>query len=436
MVTKELIEYVKSRRSGGSSEGVIKKELVNNNWNIDDVEEALNKINSFDPTTPFEIHKKDRDNVFVIDSTKNHPATVAKNNLSIPVGGESNPIISVISLLLIVISFLLIYKAGLMITVMRIIDSPSYTSGTLYYFLKEFPSYGHVIIFFAVYASMALYSAFTVKTGSRKSFIFSLLCLIILPVVLTSVNHKLILPIIKHFSISPISFGYGVSKLSTEDFSIIGSVFNEPVSVISFITLIILLVSYKKFKVQNNKISKKNILTIVSITLVFIVPSVIAVISGYSVVRNTDFGYKKVSSKANFHVYRPDPMPSGLDYASNFSEERGFEYDKKAIHITCNFSLNKSGDAGQSKSIVLKQMKVNDGFSMEEFISKMSGAYGKLETINLPLAKDNKAYFVDGSLNTQGSKSILILTNENVLISVSTVLSSRNDLINIAYSLK
>ena len=73
---------------------------------------------------------------------------------------------------------------------------------------------------------------------------------------------------------------------------------------------------------------------------------------------------------------------------------------------------------------------------MEDFVKKVSGGYGKFEIIDLSLAKNNKAYFVDDSLSASGSKSVLILTDENILISISTVLSSKHDLIDIASSLK
>ena len=91
------------------------------------------------------------------------------------------------------------------------------------------------------------------------------------------------------------------------------------------------------------------------VTIVFIVPSVIAVVSGYSVMRNDDFGYKKVSSKVDFHIYKPDPMPLGLVYASNFSSDKDLEGEKDAVHVTYDFSLNEAIDIKQSRPIVLKQ---------------------------------------------------------------------------------
>jgi len=436
MVKKELIEYVKSRKNSGVDDDVIKEELVNNNWADDDIEEVFSKVNSFDPTTPFEVHRKDRDSVFVVDSGQDHPASVAKDDIKIPVGEKPTPVINVIFILFIVISFLLIYKAGVMVAVMGIVNRASYTSGAMYYFLKEFPLYGPVIILFSISASIILYSAFSLKTGSRKSFIFGLLRLLILPTVLSLINYKLMSSVVKYFSISSVDLGRGIPKLSTEAYNIIGGVLNEPVFILSFITLIILLVSHKKFKVQNNRISKKNILTIVLVSLVFIVPSVISVISGYLVVKNDDFGYKKVSSKAGFHIYRPDPMPLGLIYVSNFSSGKDIEGEKNAVHVTYDFSLNEAIDIKQSRPIVLKQAKVGSKFSMEDFVKKVSGGYGKFEIIDLSLAKNNKAYFVDDSLSASGSKSVLILTDENILISISTVLSSKHDLIDIASSLK
>ncbi|HRY56834.1 MAG TPA: hypothetical protein P5014_01585, partial [Patescibacteria group bacterium] len=149
MVTQELIEYIKYQKSKKVADEDIVRELIENNWVRGDIENALNKVNSLDSSTPFETQEKDRDKVFVVDSTISHPATVVKENVEIPIGDKASVIIGIISMLFIVISFLFIYKAGMMVAVMSIIDHFSYTEGSMYYFIKQFPMYGWVVISFA-----------------------------------------------------------------------------------------------------------------------------------------------------------------------------------------------------------------------------------------------------------------------------------------------
>lgn len=154
MVNKDLVEYIKYQKSKKIDEEDIKKELLENNWVKEDIEVAIKKVNSLDSSTPFEIQEKDRDKVFVVDSSVSHPATLVKEYVEIPVGDKASAIVGVISMLFIVISFLFIYKAGMMVAIMSIIDHFSYTEGSMYYFLKQFPMYGWIIIAFALSASV------------------------------------------------------------------------------------------------------------------------------------------------------------------------------------------------------------------------------------------------------------------------------------------
>ena len=107
MVTKELLDYIKSQKIKGIDDENIEADLIENNWEYDDVKEALDKVNRLDPNTPFEIEVKDRDKVFVIDETVSHPATQADKDILAPVGDKPKVIAGVISILLLVVSFLL-----------------------------------------------------------------------------------------------------------------------------------------------------------------------------------------------------------------------------------------------------------------------------------------------------------------------------------------
>ena len=105
MVTKELLEYIKSQKAKGKTDDEIRADLDYNNWVDGDIEEALEKINKLDPNTPFEVEIKDRDKVFVIDDEVSHPATEARENLETPVGDKPKVVTSILSILFGIITF-------------------------------------------------------------------------------------------------------------------------------------------------------------------------------------------------------------------------------------------------------------------------------------------------------------------------------------------
>jgi len=437
MVTQELIEYIKYQKSKKVADEDIVRELIENNWVRGDIENALNKVNSLDSSTPFETQEKDRDKVFVIDSTISHPATVVKENVEIPIGDKASVIIGIISMLFTVISFLFIYKAGMMVAVMSIIDHFSYTEGSMYYFIKQFPMYGWVVISFAISASVFLFNAFKIRVASKKSFITGLVTLLLLPSSLLFINYRLMHSVGSYFSTQEISLGENAPKIPSGTYTVLVGVFSEPAFLISFITLFILLISYKKFHFKNTRISSKSKRYLILLSALFIIPTLFVVLKSYSVAKNDDFGYSRAVSKTRYHIYKPGVMPLGLVYTSNFITGKEMAGLKDAVQVVYDYALEEVVHLKKSRPVIVKQVGVHRSFVIKDYISTISGVYSQTSTVNIPNTVGGVGYLISNTLEMGGDNLNLVFQkSDNVLVSLSTTNSSKQDLIDIALSLE
>jgi len=437
MVTQELIEYIKYQKSKKVADEDIVRELIENNWVRGDIENALNKVNSLDSSTPFETQEKDRDKVFVVDSTISHPATVVKENVEIPIGDKASVIIGIISMLFTVISFLFIYKAGMMVAVMSIIDHFSYTEGSMYYFIKQFPMYGWVVISFAISASVFLFNAFKIRVASKKSFITGLVTLLLLPSSLLLINYRLMHSVGSYFSTQEISLGENAPKIPSGTYTVLVGVFSEPAFLISFITLFILLISYKKFHFKNTRISSKSKRYLILLSALFIIPTLFVVLKSYSVAKNDDFGYSRAVSKTRYHIYKPGVMPLGLVYTSNFITGKEMAGLKDAVQVVYDYALEEVVHLKKSRPVIVKQVGVHRSFVIKDYISTISGVYSQTSTVNIPNTVGGVGYLISNTLEMGGDNLNLVFQkSDNVLVSLSTTNSSKQDLIDIALSLE
>ncbi|HPD74017.1 MAG TPA: hypothetical protein PLX95_01880 [bacterium] len=437
MVTQELIEYIKYQKSKKVADEDIVRELIENNWVRGDIENALNKVNSLDSSTPFETQEKDRDKVFVVDSTISHPATVVKENVEIPIGDKASVIIGIISMLFIVISFLFIYKAGMMVAVMSIIDHFSYTEGSMYYFIKQFPMYGWVVISFAISASVFLFNAFKIRVASKHSFTIGLVTLLLLPASLLLINYRLMHSVGSYFSTQEISLGENAPKTPSGTYTILVGVFSEPAFLISFITLSILIISYKKFHFKNTRISSKSKRYLILLSALFIIPTLFVVLKSYSVAKNDDFGYSRAVSKTRYHIYKPGVMPLGLVYTSNFITGKEMAGLKDGVQVVYDYTLEEVVDMKKSRPVIVKQVGVHRSFNINEYVAKESGMYSQTSTVNIPNTVGGSGYLILNPLGSSGDNLNLVFQKtDNVLISISTTDSGKQDLIDIAVSLE
>lgn len=437
MVTKDLLEFIKYEKSKGTDEDTIKAELLDNSWVEKDIDEALKKVRSIDPNTPFETQEKNRDKVFVINDEVSHPATVVQEYVEMPVGDKPNVVAGVVSVLFMVISFLFIYKAGMMVAIMSIINKLSYTTGAMYYFLREFPLYGWVILAFAFSASIFLYNSFKIRQSSKFAFTLGALSLLIFPVSLSYINYKLMHSVGLYFSVANIDLGPNTPKIPSGAYTLLTGVFGEPAFLISFITLVILLFSYKKFHFKDKGLSSKNRVYVALFALLFLAPTFFVVLKGYSNAKNDDFGYSHAASKVRYHIYKPEKMPLGLIYSTNFITDKELVGIRDAVQVTYDYALEEIVDIKKSRPVVVKQVGVKPEFSLINYVSNISESYSQKRTVDIPNTVGGIGYLISNSFNLGGSsKTLVFQKNDNVLVSLSTVDSDSQDLIDIALSLE
>jgi len=437
MVSNELFEYIKSEKLNGVLDDDIKTTLLENNWEEKDIDEVLTKINKLNPDTPFEVNVKDRDKVFVVDDTRINPALEVRREVRIPIGNKVKTMPTIISVLFVVISFLFIYKAGFMITIMSIVNYFSHTTGAIYYFLNEFPLYGWVVVSLALSASIFLYGSFKVKSGTRFSFWFGVIILITLPISLSYINYKLMYSVSEYFSSDAIILNQNAPKIPQGTSTLVVGVLGEPAFFFPLATLLVLLISYKKFNFPNQKLSFKNLKLLILLVLLFTVPTALVVMSGYKKAKTDDFQFKFVSDRVDFHVYKPNPIPLGMVYVTNFIDGKDLAGRNDAIQVTYDYAFEQVPEAMSSRPVVLKQVEVPKNFSISQYLLTESGTYSIQKTMQLDNSVDKNAYLIENRLpNGVSSKNLVFLTPDNVLISISTVESSEYDLLDIAKSLQ
>lgn len=437
MINDSIFEYVKMQKLNGISDGDIRKELLNNNWDLADINEVLGKVNRIKSDTPFEINEKDRETVFVVDKEEINPSLVISGQVKVPIGDKPKIVPNIASILFLIITFLFIYKAGYMIAIMSIVNYYSHTTGAIYYFLNEFPLYGLVIMAFSVSACVFLYNSVKVSSGTRFSLWFGILSLIVIPVSLSYINFKLMYSVSEYFTSEAIVLKQNAPDIPEGTSTIVVGVLGEPAFFVSFGTLLFLLITHKKFNFPRIRLSSRSVKILTIFILLFILPTALIVNAGYRKAKKDDFEYSFVSSRVNFHVYRPDPVPLGLVYATNFVSGKDFGGRNDAIHVTYDFALDRVPDSVSSRLVVLKQVEVPKNFSIGNYLMSESGTYSTQKQLSLDISNDKNAYLIENKIpNGDISKNLIFLTPDNVLISISTVKSSEYDLLDIARSLK
>lgn len=325
----------------------------------------------------------------------------------------------------------------MMVAIMSIIDHFSYTEGSMYYFLKQFPMYGWVIIAFALSALAFLFNSFKILIASKTSLIIGLLSLLILPTSLLLINYRLMHSVGSYFSTQSIDLGENAPKIPTGTYTLFMGVFSEPAFLISFITLIILVLSYKKFHFKNNRMSNKNVGYLAFFSALFMIPTLFVVLRGYSIAKNDDFGYSRAVSETRYHIYKPKIMPLGLVYTSNFTTGKEMAQLKDAVQVVYDYALEEVVDLRTSRPVIVKQVGVHRSFVIKDYISTISGVYSQISMVDIPNTLGGVGYLISNTLEVKGNNLNLVFQKtDNVLISLSTSNSSRQDLIDIALSLE
>lgn len=228
---------------------------------------------------------------------------------------EKKPIIlTIISITTLLVSGSFAFTALLFLLIdlilTRVFESPAL--GTTETVFKLIPTFVYIPTLQAITSVSILYTALQAKSGSRASFWFILLALLIVgPIcsiitwILFSQFHQpmssLGVPAPTFFPLAAVSLAFG------------------PAFLLSVSAVILLVIFRKNFQYQHSPLSLNSRVFFTIASLLILGPTV--GYSSYEVIKtnDTDLGYSKTSAAASYHVYRSTNPPNGIYQATYFS---------------------------------------------------------------------------------------------------------------------
>jgi len=157
---------------------------------------------------------------------------------------------------------------------------------------------------------------------------------------------------------------------------------------------------------------------------------------GYIRANDTDYGFNKAKSEVSYHIYKPTLTAGGLVNATKFITNKELAGKQNAIQVTYDVPLTDLVKEGKGKIIVLKQIGVESGFDLNSFASTEVKNASSQQTVNLAVALNQKAFLIQRKLEKIDLNFLTYITNDNVLILLSSPHASVDELIQFAQSLQ
>ena len=126
----------------------------------------------------------------------------------------------------------------------------------------------------------------------------------------------------------------------------------------------------------------------------------------------------------------------GLVNATKFITNKELAGKQNAIQVTYDVPFTDLVKEGKGKIIVLKQIGVESGFDLNSFASTEVKNASSQQPINLAVALNQKAFLVQRKLEKIDLNFLTYITNDNVLILLSSPYASVDELIQFAQSLQ
>lgn len=305
-------------------------------------------------------------------------------------------------------------------------------------FTRQYPLYGVILLLFPLVTILFFYTAFKVKTGSKFAFILSIisfLSIFILPnlteISIWSFARGVLFPTDSIASETVPLFVINFANLSRGEL--------RGVSVLlGLVILLLLIISLKKFHFINQSLSKKAKIFLAIIALLFVLPTVSFVSFKFIEAATSDYAYAKAQSEVAYHIYKPSILPAGLARASKFTPGQELAGKQDAIRVVYDPPLGKMPKGG--KIVGLQQVGIEPGFDLYSFISNASKVrdISTLQSIDLPFAANRTGYLRQAKLGESESysNSLAYITTDNVLIYISSLNTSAEELMQFASSLK
>ena len=404
-----LIKYIKECKSKNISDEEIIRNLTLHNWPIEKIKQAFLQINPIPVST----------------TISDQSVSLTKNDVS---PTEKKPkIINIISIFIFLIASLYIFKLlGFLGIIVIMGKSLSGNGLVVFSVIKYFPSFGILLILFSFVTFFTFYFTFKIRNGSKKSFFLGLLFLLIVPTLSSFIAVILIAPIAK----------LGAALNTTQASSPLKPVnFLDPIFILNIVSVILLVISYKKFHFNNVSLSKKAKVFLIIIFTVIFVPSGLIIFSDYAKSFDTDYGYTNAKASVNYHIYRPKSLPDNLSYATKFSLGNEFAGRQNGVRVGFDIPFDKIIKGEKTKPIVMNQVIVESGFDIDRFSSTFIKDVNP-QKIKILKSVNQNGYLFQKKFGTANSYFIVFMTNDNILISLGSINASPEELAQLAESLQ
>lgn len=332
----------------------------------------------------------------------------------------------IISILFFLIAVL--YGIGVVriLGVLLVLNNVSSTVGLKFLFLRDFPTLGLITIIYAIVALAISYMAIKIRNGSKFSFWLGIILLSFLFIPLSFVTIGLLLPLYN------VANGNATNPAPLNILDV-KNFLTDPALILYFLIFLLLIASFKKFHFENTSISGKSKIFLAIITIVLIVPTISILTYGYLQANDKNYGYSNAQSKVGYHLYQPSYIPQGLVPLS-FSNGKEMADKNNAVLIVYAPPINRKAEPENIPTplVLFTQVQVDESFDLNAYISsKYKNTYS---TKQVPLAKSKNQQAV--YLEKKATKVLMFVTNDNVLIHLTAINISLEDLMQMAESLK
>ncbi len=407
MITNELIEYIKFNKNQNISNESIRESLLQGNWSEEDVDQAFVELDASTNMIQSPVHNElysDNDRL----DTKKKPK-----------------VIKVISMLLSVIASTYILSTVSILGFILLFDNAIGSSGAGFSLLKNFPTFGVIPILLSFVSVYFFYVSFKVTNGSKFSLGIALSSLLIIPPTTALVSQILMSQFIEVAN----SFGNAdtTSNVAAQPMKVGAFSVDDPIFLLVIISVLILVISFKKFTFQNDPLVKKARLFLVFLILILVIPTISLISINLFKVQEKDYGYETAMTAVSYHIYKPSIVPNGIDYASDFTLNEELAGKNNGVLVVFDIPVEKQMSGEDPKAIFVRQVGVEPGFAIADFAATYV-ENSSFEQISIVNAYNGIGYVAQKPLGSSSLNSVIFLTNDSTLITIMSLKATSEEL--------
>jgi hypothetical protein len=299
--------------------------------------------------------------------------------------------------------------------------------------LKWYPGYGLMPMISLIASIAILWGALRLNRGSRRDWVLALVILLVIPPLSRGILSWLLLPLTTL-----------VETVGSDNSNITTGWIDRVLTPDAFwlLALVMLLISFKHFTLPAKPYSTRMLLFMIGFVLI-IGGSITSYLSyGYIKASDTDYGYTALARDLDYHLYRPNPMPTGKTLVTKFYENSneepkamfGGRMDFISVYIGNDSPLHKPASGGGA--ILLKQVGVEPEFDTRSEAERIRLEGDdvielSLESNTFPLGYMVSRPFGENRINILMAKSV-----DHTLIMFISPGATTSELIDLAERLK